>query len=68
MMNEVAMLLLTPNEVAALLRTTRKAVYAKTERGQLPGVTRIGRRLLFHRDMLLHWLDQKRHRRRSERR
>jgi excisionase family DNA binding protein len=60
MMNEVAMLLLTPNEVAALLRTTRKAVYAKTERGQLPGVTRIGRRLLFRRDMLLHWLDQKR--------
>ncbi len=52
--------LLTPAEVADLLRTTRKAVYAMTERGQLPGATRIGRRLLFRRDTLLDWLDQKR--------
>jgi excisionase family DNA binding protein len=51
---------LTGDDVAALLRTTRKAVYVMVERGQLPGVTRIGRRLLFHRDDLLDWLRQKR--------
>ena len=53
-------LLLTSDEVAQLLRTTRKAVYVMTERGQLPGVTRIGRRVLYRRDVLLDWLDQKR--------
>ena len=53
-------LLLTSDEVAELLRTTRPAIYAMTERGQLPGITRIGRRLLFRRDVLLDWLDQKR--------
>ncbi len=48
----------TADEVAALLRTTRKAVYAMVERGQLPGVTRIGRRVLFRSDVLLDWLRQ----------
>ena len=52
--------LLTPDETADLLRTSRRAVYAMTERGQLPGVTRIGRRVLYRRDDLLDWLDQKR--------
>jgi excisionase family DNA binding protein len=42
------------------LRTTRAAIYAMTERGQLPGVTRIGRRLLFRRHELIQWLDQNR--------
>ncbi len=51
---------LTADELATLLRTTRKAVYAMVERGLLPGVTRIGRRVLFRRENLLHWLDQKR--------
>jgi excisionase family DNA binding protein len=51
--------LLTGEEVAALLRKTRKAVYAMVERGQLPGVIRIGRRVLFRREDLLHWLRQK---------
>jgi excisionase family DNA binding protein len=51
--------LLTPAEAATLLRTTRKAVYTMVARGALPGVTRIGRRLLFRADVLLHWLDQK---------
>lgn len=45
-------MLLTAEETAALLRTTRKAVYAMAERAQLPGVTRIGRRLLVRRDDL----------------
>jgi excisionase family DNA binding protein len=50
--------LLTVDETAALLRTSRKAVYAMAERTQLPGVTRIGRRLLIRSGALLHWLDQ----------
>ena len=53
-------LLLTADETADLLRTSRKGVYAMTERRQLPGVTRIGRRVLYRRDALLDWLDQKR--------
>ena len=51
--------LLTVAETAALLRTSRKAVYAMVERGQLPGVIRIGRRLLVRREALVDWLDQK---------
>ncbi|MEQ1759535.1 MAG: helix-turn-helix domain-containing protein [Vicinamibacterales bacterium] len=49
--------LLTVDETASLLRTTRKAVYALAERRQIPGITRIGRRLLIRRDALLEFLD-----------
>ena len=52
-------LLLTPDEVASLLRTTRKAVYAMVERGLLPGVTRVGRRVLIRTDVMLDWLRRK---------
>ncbi len=52
--------LMKPDEVAGLLRTTRRAVYAMVERGQLPGLTRIGRRLLFRRDNVLEWLNERR--------
>jgi excisionase family DNA binding protein len=48
--------LLKPEEVAGLLRTSRKAIYAMAERGQLPGITRVGRRVLIRRDDLLQWL------------
>jgi excisionase family DNA binding protein len=51
--------LLTPREVAALLRTSRKAIYTMIERAQLPGVVRIGRRVLIREDALLDWLRQK---------
>ena len=51
--------LLLVSEVATLLRTSRKAVYAMVERGLLPGVIRIGRRVLIQRDDLVHWLSQK---------
>jgi excisionase family DNA binding protein len=51
--------LLTSGEVAQLLRTTRKAVYAMVERGQLPGVVRLGRRVLFRESALVDWLGQK---------
>lgn len=49
---------LTPDDTANILRTSRKAVYAMIERRQLPGVTRVGRRLLIRSDRLLEWLDQ----------
>ena len=51
--------LLTPTEVAELLRTSRKAIYTMIERAQLPGVVRIGRRVLVREDTLLDWLRQK---------
>ena len=51
--------LLTCDEVAQLLRTSKKAIWALAERKQLPGVVRIGRRLLFRQDALLDWLRQK---------
>ena len=52
--------LLTMEEVAHVLRTSPKAVYAMVGREQLPGVIRIGRRVLVREDALLSWLDQKR--------
>lgn len=51
--------MLTPAEVAELLRTSRKAIYTMIERAQLPGVVRIGRRVLVREDALLDWLRQK---------
>ncbi len=51
--------LLTPTEVAELLRTSRKAIYTMIERAQLPGIVRIGRRVLVREDALLDWLRQK---------
>jgi len=50
--------LLTADEVAAWLKTTTKAVYARVERGNLPGATRIGCRLYFVRADLLRCLEQ----------
>jgi excisionase family DNA binding protein len=52
--------LLTVDEAAVLLRTTRRAIYAMIERRHLPGIVRIRRRVLLRADTLLHWLDQKR--------
>lgn len=52
--------LLTVQETADALRTTPRAIYAMIARRQVPGVTRIRRRVLFRADDLLHWLDQKR--------
>jgi excisionase family DNA binding protein len=50
--------LLTPAEVAAWLKTTISAVYAKAERGTLPGATRLGRRLYFLRSELVEFIEQ----------
>ena len=56
---EALPMLLTTDDVAMLLRTTQKAVYSMVARRQLPGVVRVGRRLLVRRDDLLDWLRQK---------
>ena len=52
-------MLLTVDDAAELLRTSNRAIYAMIERRQLPGIVRIGRRVLLRADDLLHWLDQK---------
>ena len=52
-------MLLTVDDVAQLLRTTDRAIYAMIERRQLPGIVRIGRRVLFRTADLLDWLNQK---------
>lgn len=50
--------LLTVPEAGSLLRTTPKAMYARVQRRQIPGVTRIGRKVLIRTDTLLDWLHQ----------
>ena len=50
--------LLTIDEMADLIRTTRTAIYAMVARDQLPGVVRIGRRVLFRREDVMVWLAQ----------
>jgi excisionase family DNA binding protein len=51
-MGEAAPALLTVDEVADYLRTSRVAVYHLIERGKLPGVVKVGRRLLVKRLVL----------------
>src|SRR4051794_5409973 len=51
--------LLTVAEVGAVLRLTPTAVYSMIERGHLPGVVRIGRRVRVREDVLLDFLCQK---------
>jgi len=54
--------LMTPDDVAALLHTSRAAIDKMVERGQCPArvVIRLGRKLYFHRASLLDWRDQMR--------
>jgi excisionase family DNA binding protein len=49
-------LFLRVEEVADLLRVSRKAIYAMVERNEIPGVTKLGRRLRFRSDALEAWL------------
>jgi excisionase family DNA binding protein len=47
---------LTAEEVAALLRISRKRVYSAFKKGELPGGRRIGSALRFSRSRVLKWL------------
>ncbi len=47
---------LTVPEAAALLRVDRKSLYASIERGEVPGVVRVGRSIRLSRPALLKWL------------
>ena len=49
---------LKPDEVADLLRTTRKAIYVMIERRRLPGVRKFGKRILIRSAELVEWVDQ----------
>ena len=53
-------MLLTIDEAAVLLRTSRRAIYAMIARRQLPGIVRIRRRVLVRSADPLDWLHQKR--------
>ena len=47
---------LNPDELAVLLRMRKRAVLDAIQRGELPGVRRVGRRIRADRDTVLRWL------------
>jgi len=47
---------LTPDDLAVLLRMRKRAVLDAIQRGELPGVRRVGRRIRADRDTVLRWL------------
>ena len=49
-------LLLKVDEVAELLRVTKRSIYTMVDRGQIPGITKVGGRLRFRRDAIEAWL------------
>lgn len=51
---------LTVEQLASLLQKSEKAIHSMVERGLVPGVIRVRRRLLFSRSALVRWLDQNR--------
>lgn len=51
--------LLTVPELASVLRLTDKAIYRRAQRGEIPGVVRLGGRTLrFRREEILRWIDE----------
>jgi excisionase family DNA binding protein len=47
---------LTPDELAKVLRVRRRSVYEAISRGDIPGVRRIGRKVRIDRDSVLAWM------------
>ena len=47
---------LTPEELAKVLRVRRRSVYEAISRGDIPGVRRIGRKVRIDRDSVLAWM------------
>jgi predicted DNA-binding transcriptional regulator AlpA len=52
--------LLTPEDVAKILRKTKKSIYAMLERGLLPPPIRLGRCILFRKYDMVEFLRGKR--------
>ena len=52
--------LMTVEELAALLRTSKGAVYARYARGGIPGAVRLGRTLRFDPEVIAQWLSTSR--------
>lgn len=48
----------TVPEIADLLRVAPKTVYAMIDRGELPGVRRVGRTIRISRSAVLRWLTE----------
>ena len=48
--------LMTADELAGWLHCSRRAVYDRVYRGQLPGTVRVGRRLYFMRESVIAFL------------
>ncbi len=49
-------MVLTPDELAKMLRVRRRSVYEAISRGDIPGVRRIGRKVRIDRDSVLAWM------------
>lgn len=52
--------LLTADDLALWFHCTRRAIYDRVFRGQVPGVVRLGRRLYFDRATVEDWLRKNR--------
>lgn len=50
---------LTIKEAAKLLHCSVPTLYSKHSKGELPGVSKVGKRLLFNRQILLDWINEK---------
>ena len=50
--------ILTVDELALLLRVNRKTLYSAIQRGEIPGVRRIGGVIRIARAAVLAWMDQ----------
>lgn len=48
--------LLSIDEASYLLRLTKSTIYTKHSKGEIPGVSKQGKRLWFRKDILLEWL------------
>lgn len=51
---------LTIDEVAELTRTSRQTIYWWRHTGKGPASFKVGRRVLFDREVVLAWLDEQR--------
>ena len=59
---------ITVDELAVLLRINRNTAYEAVQRGEVPGVTRIGRKIRVCRNTVVEWLRGKGRGARSNRR